>query len=169
MNAKKVKEAAARAFEKLSKLSEEDFRRQLEVHADGDIAKALLDLDYFQVGQTESEAFEFGVNEVPNSPIAWHEITHFNAVNLESSLVLAADQWLVETPGLIQSWKDAVYWYNAKLIDTMLSDFHSGETNFDFVGKFPDWMDANVGVDSFVMTYSASDENQEQEPWRLAA
>lgn len=169
MNSKKVQEAAARAFEKLSNLTDEEFGHELALHADGDVAKALLDLHCFEVGQAESDAFQFEMNEIPNSQLAWHEITQFNAADLESSPAFAVNQWLRETPDLIHSWKDAAYCFSDKCLGTTSSDIYFGEANFEFIGQFADWIDANVGGDSYVIAHSLHDENQEQEPWRLAA
>ncbi len=85
MNSREVSAAAERVFVELSKLSEKEFRRKLEEHADGDIANALIDLHYFEVGEIESEAFQFEAEQIPSVALNWHAVTFDYHVNLSST------------------------------------------------------------------------------------
>ncbi len=81
MNSKRVRAASKRVFEKLSKLSETEFKRNLGLHADGDIAKALIDLDYFKVGELEADAFGFEAEELPSISTPYQCVTFDYHVN----------------------------------------------------------------------------------------
>ncbi len=90
MNSREVSEAAQKAFNRLSKLGEKEFQHELKQHADGDIAKALLDLGYFRVGEVEAEAFQFHADEIPIVVQDWHAVTFDYHVNLLTNAAVQA-------------------------------------------------------------------------------
>ncbi len=169
MNSKKVRDAARRAFEKLSNLTDEEFQRELALHVDGDVAKALLDLHYSEVGEAESDAFQFQVKELPDSQVTWHEITHFEASRLFDYSAIALHQGFGEISDFVSNWKDATFYYDGQLVKSGLSGIRFGRAPSGFVAQFADLMNANVDADSYVITSDSHGENQEQKPWPLAA
>ena len=74
-NSRRVIEAAGRVSEKLSRLSEKEFKHNLNEHVDGDIANALIDLRCFEVGELEADAFRFEIDQIPIVTQDWHEVT----------------------------------------------------------------------------------------------
>lgn len=58
MENKKLEEAINRVYEKLSKLSPEEFAREVEKHEDGDIALILLETNALESRVMESRAFD---------------------------------------------------------------------------------------------------------------
>lgn len=97
MNSRKVRAAAQRAFERLASLNDKEFQLKLEEHADGDIANALIDLHYFEVGELETEAFRSDVEQIPTVAQDWHGVNfdyHVSLISSESIRVQFATEGL---------------------------------------------------------------------------
>ena len=113
-NSRRVIGAAERVFERLSKMSEKEFRRYLEEHADADIANALIDLHYFEVGELEADAFQFQIDEIPSVAQDWHGITFdyhpvvFNDATFEVAIAIQGINYLTESTVISYSKSDIV-------------------------------------------------------------